>query len=374
MTAKAALRRLVEASSFTRDRAGVLRVGELVEALFAPLGFLARRVRSEIPEAGDHLVLEKGGRGGPPLVLVGHLDTVYPRAFPWREEEGRIFGPGTCDMKGGIVVMWLALRELAGTGFLDRARWTLLFNATEEGGCADFPPLARAVAAGARACLVYEPGLEAEEGATTLTVRRKGALRFRVDVTGREAHSGHAHEKGASAIRELARRIEALESLTDYGKGVTLNVGLVEGGTTVNSVPLRASCHVDLRAWTPEEAAQGRARVLAMAGEGSVPGTRVDVAELPGYPPWPANEGSERLAQLAVEAGTGLGLRLAPRPRGGGSDGCHLWDLAPTLDGLGAVGRNPHVAEGADPESVDLPSLAQRGRLSAALLRRLLEG
>jgi glutamate carboxypeptidase len=355
------LRRLVEVNSFTGNREGVQAVARIIEEALSPLGFRARRV-------GDHLALEMGGARGPRVLLVGHMDTVYPESFPWREEGGRIHGPGVCDMKGGLVVMWMALRELP-----DAVGVTILLNASEEGGCADFPPLARSfVTPRTRACLVFEPGLEAEEGATTLVVQRKGSGRFRVDVAGREAHSGHAHEKGASAIRELARVVERIEARTDYAKGVTFNVGTIDGGTTVNSVPGRASCSLDLRSWTPEDFAWGRSQALALAGEGSIPGTRVEVTELPGYPPWPANEGSRALGETACALGRDLGLKLVAGRRGGGSDGCHLWDLVPTLDGLGPVGRNPHVATGPDPESVDPQSFAPRARLAAALLRNLL--
>jgi len=356
-----ALRRLVEVNSFTGNRAGVREVAALVAAMFADLGFRARHI-------GEHLVLERVGVRGPTCLLVGHLDTVYRENFPWREEGGRIHGPGVCDMKGGIVVMAMALRELGGSPDV-----TLLFNATEEGGCADFPPLARGfVKPGTRACLVFEPGLEAEGGATTLVVERKGSGRFRVSATGREAHSGHSHEKGASAIRELARAVERIESQTDYPRGVTFNVGTIEGGTTVNSVPGRASMSLDLRAWTPGDFAWGRTRALALAGPGSVPGTHVEVTELPGYPPWPANEGSRALGEKACALGAEMGMKLVAQRRGGGSDGCHLWDIVPTLDGLGPVGRNPHVSTGPDPESVDPASFLPRAKLAAALLRKLL--
>ncbi|HEX5136906.1 MAG TPA: M20/M25/M40 family metallo-hydrolase [Planctomycetota bacterium] len=348
------LRRLVEVNSFTGNRDGVEQVARMVEEMFCPLGFRARRI-------GDHLALERGGAGGPRLLLIGHLDTVYPENFPWREADGRIFGPGVCDMKGGIVVMWMALLEFC-------PDVTLLFNAAEEGGCADFPPLARSLVTPAtRACFVYEPGLE-EGGKTTVVTERKGSGRFRVEVTGRQAHSGHSHGKGASAIRELARVVERIEAATDYANGVTFNVGTIEGGTTVNSVPGRASASLDLRAWTPGDFARGRALALGLAGEGSVPGTRVAVTERPGYPPWPANEGSGALGKLACSLDPGL---VAGR-RGGGSDGCHLWDLVPTLDGLGPVGRNAHVATGPDPESVDGASFGPRAKLSAALFRKLL--
>jgi glutamate carboxypeptidase len=348
------LRRLVEVNSFTGNREGVRHVAELLKLSFK--GFEARHI-------GDHLVLEKRGAGGPRLLLVGHLDTVYPENFPWREEGGRIYGPGVCDMKGGIVVMAMALRELGATPDV-----TLLFNATEEGGCADFSVMARSfVRPETRACLVYEPGLEAD-GKSTIVIQRKGSGRFRVSVTGREAHSGHSHEKGASAIRELSRVVERIEARTDYKRGVTFNVGTIEGGTTVNSVPGRASCSLDLRAWTPEDFAKGRAQALGLAGEGSVPGTRVEVTELPGYPPWPENEGSLRLGEMACA----IDPTLVAGRRGGGSDGCHLWDLVPTLDGLGPVGRNAHVSTGPDPESVDPKSFLPRAKLSAALIRKLL--
>lgn len=361
MNEKDLLRRLVEVNSFTGNREGVRRVGGILEEAFAPLGFRARRI-------GDHLALEKGGRGGPRVLFVGHMDTVYREGFPWREHAGRIYGPGVCDMKGGLVVMRMALAEAASADDV-----TILLNATEEGGCADFPPLARGfVTPRTRACLVFEPGLEAEGGSTTIVVQRKGSGRFRVDVTGREAHSGHAHEKGASAIRELARAVERIEARTDHARGVTFNVGTIEGGTTVNSVPGRASASLDLRAWTPEDFAWGRSQALALGGDGSVPGTRVEVTELPGYPPWPANEGSRSLGETACALGRDLGLTLVAGRRGGGSDGCHLWDLVPTLDGLGPVGRNPHVATGTDPESVDPGSFEPRAKLAAALLRKLL--
>ena len=280
-------------------------------------------------------------------------------------------------MKGGTVLMWMVLRALP-----ERAPFTLLFNATEEGGCADFPVLARREAAGARACLVYEPGFPAADGARTVATRRKGSARFRARVAGREAHSGHAHASGANAVRELARVIERLESMTDPARDVTVNVGVVRGGTMVNVVPGEAEALVDLRAWNAADYDAGRAAVLALAGAGTVTsrdgrhGCTVTIDEEPGYPPWPENEGSERLRALAFECGAALGQKLAAPPRAGGSDGCHLWDLAPTLDGLGPIGRNPHCSvhapeQGREQESVERSSFVPRALLSVELIRRL---
>ncbi|MHC4819271.1 MAG: M20/M25/M40 family metallo-hydrolase, partial [Planctomycetota bacterium] len=328
-----------------------------------------RRVRSVTENCGDHLVLTRNG-GDATLLLVSHLDTVYPRTFPWRVEGSWIHGPGACDIKGGTVLMWMilrALREHAPERF-EKVTWKLLFNATEEGGCADFPDLARAeVNPHTLACLIYEPGAS-EKDATAIAVQRKGSGRFRVEAFGREAHSGHAHSEGANAIRELARVVERIESLTDYEREVTFNVGVIAGGTTVNTVPAHARIQVDTRAWNTEDFAWAREQVLAQAQEASVQGCRVEVNERPGYPPWPANPRSNELGNLIVLCGKELGQTIRPRKRGGGSDGCHLWDRLPTVDGLGPIGRDPHCPLR---EAVDRTSFVPRALLSLALLEKL---
>jgi glutamate carboxypeptidase len=190
------LRALVAINSFTNNREGVVACGRYCEEqLFAPLGFATERIASTVATHGEHLFFERAGPR--PIVLVGHLDTVYPRAqeiadhFAWRESGSRIGGPGVADMKGGIVVMWMllcALRDEAPALF-EANGLRIFLNASEEGGCADFPLLARArVPADARAALVFETGMEIEEGASSIVVARKGCGRFRMDVFGREAH------------------------------------------------------------------------------------------------------------------------------------------------------------------------------------------
>lgn len=366
----ALLKRLVETGSFTHDREGVVRLGGMVEELFVPLGFASMRVRSVTKDCGDHLILTRSG-GEDTLLMVSHLDTVYPATFPWRVEGSWIHGPGANDIKGGTVLMWMilrALREHAPERF-EKVTWKLLFNATEEGGCADFPELARAeVTPNAKACLIYEPGAPEDDATTAIAVQRKGSGRFRVNAFGREAHSGHAHAEGANAIRELARVVERIESLTDYEREITFNVGVVKGGTTVNTVPAHARCQVDTRAWNTRDFAWARDQVLAQAHQVSVPGCRVEVEERPGYPPWPANEKSTKLGELIAECGRELGQTIRLRKRGGGSDGCHLWDLLPTVDGLGPIGRDPHCP---GREAVDRASFVPRAMLSLKLLERL---
>jgi len=375
------LERLVAINSFTHHRDGVNRVGDYCcEELFAPLGFRVERVRSVTSDCGDHLFLERDG--AIPLVLVAHLDTVYPpdQEFAWRENGTRIHGPGVADIKGGIVVLWEALRTLPDP---DRFGFRIFLNATEEGGSTDFPVLARArVKPGTRACLVFEPGFDLGAGRSSIVVARKGSGRFRIDVEGREAHSGNEHHRGANAIRELARAIETVESWTDYESDVTWSIGTVQGGTGVNCVPARAGCSVDLRVWTPEEMEEGRRRLAALAGEGSVVAhdgrarCRIAVREDPGYPPWPRNDASRELAERVVDLGASLGQAIEPTARRGGSDGALLWDLAPTVDGLGPVGRDTHCAvedpaTGREQESIDRDSVPARAALARALIESL---
>jgi len=386
------LRALVGISSFTRDRAGVNRCGDACASWFSSLGFTERRVPSTSPECGDHRIWTNGPDDAQAtgLILVAHLDTVYPADtdFSWREEGDRLYGPGVADIKGGIAVIAMALRAVAEAepGVFARARFTVLLNATEEGGCEDFPGLARgAVRPGDRAALVFETGFPVAGGASTVVVSRKGAARWRVRVEGKEAHSGNAHASGASAIRELCRLVERIESWTDPGAGRTFNVGLIEGGTAVNAVPRYSAATVDLRTVTRADHAWGREKMASLAGNGSVESadgafrTRVFVDELPGYPPWEPNEASDRLGALAVATGRELGLRVVPERRGGASDGAHLADLLPTLDGLGPVGRHTHCsvhdpARGLEQESADRPSFVARALLAARLMRRLLGG
>jgi glutamate carboxypeptidase len=386
--ALARLEELVGINSFTENADGVNACGRYVEELFRPLGFDARAVPSTGERRGAHRFLRRAGTGPAELMLVSHLDTVYApeeerrHGFGWRSEGDRITGPGVADIKGGTIVLWMALRALGevAPAALGAATVHVLFDASEEGACADFPVEARRLAgARTRACLVYEPGFDAPAGGgSTLTWARKGGARFRVDVTGRAAHSGNAHERGASAVRELCRIVERLEGLTDYGRDFTCNVGRIEGGTMLNTVPARAWCSVDVRARSVEDHAAGIEAVRRLAGPGTVASAadglrcQVEVTLLPSYPPWPENPGSARLAELACAVGREAGQRLVPALRRGASDGSHLWDLAPTLDGLGPVGGNLHCASG-DVEWARRSSFVERALLSAELLRRLTE-
>ncbi len=361
------LRALVEINSFTANKSGVDRNADLVRPLFEPLGFAASRVKAE-PLYADHLVLHRGS--GKKFVLISHLDTVYApeEEFAWREEPGKIVGPGVADIKGGTVVIWSVLQALRERHprFFDGHAWTILLNSAEERGNKTFADLARAQVAGAAACLVYEPGYPRN----TVVVSRKGSARFTLRIKGRPAHSGSHHERGASAVVELADKILKIAGLTDYSLGVTTNVGAIRGGTVVNTVPGSAEALIDLRARDPASFESTKQKIRSIAREVTVRAAAdgfpcsMELEEHPDYFPMPRNPETDRLFNLAQACDPGI----EPQDRGGASDACHVWNLVPTLDGLGPVGDHTHAA---GEEFITPESLTQRARLSFDLLQKI---
>jgi glutamate carboxypeptidase len=388
------LRTLVCVNSFTRNRDGVNESGRLVANMFAPLGFAPTYVPSSDPGHGEHLVLRRRGRSRASVLLVSHLDTVYTpeiealHAFRFRREDDRIYGPGVADIKGGTVLAHLALSVLAccDPDMLDAISWTVLLDAAEEEGSPDFPGLLREHAGDeAIACLVLEHGNDTEDGGTAVTSSRRGSARFVLETRGRQAHAGSAHPRGINAIRELARLIERIESMTSADGSVTFNVGRIGGGLGSNTVPDRAWCEVDLRADREEPYERAVAAIMALGGAGTVTsrhdglGGSIHVTRCPSYPPWPGNPGSRGLAAIAREAGLECGLTVTDEHRLGASDGSHAWDLVPTLDGLGPIGVDLHSAEhapeqGKRQESMRWSSMRERALLAVALFSRLARG
>ena len=385
------LERMVRLNSFSGNPEGVNAVGALTAALFEPLGFEAERVGCAQPGRGDRWVLHRAGQGGPHVGLVSHLDTVFPpeeeqrHGFGWQRVGDRIYGPGTVDNKGGIVVMFLvleALRSIAPERF-QWAEWTLLFNAAEEVWSPDFGQLARHRLAGASAALVFEGGQRRGEAWTVVT-SRKGRALFRIRVEGRGAHAGVRPERGANALVQMAETLLRAAELTDWSRGRSVNVGVVRGGTAANRVPHEAVAEVEMRAWDPAVFEEGKAGLLALAGTGRLRARsdgypcRVHVELLQETAPWPSNPQTERLFACWEAAGRSLGWAVEREARGGLSDANHLWDRVPTLDGLGPVGDHAHCSERSpdgskEPEYVLASSFVPKTVLNTVALLRWLE-
>ncbi len=362
------LREMVGINSHTLNPAGVDSLGDRTADLFSEMGFSAERIPSANPRYGRHLLLNRPGDSGMRIGCLSHLDTVFSmeeeerNGFRWRVEGDRAYGPGTADIKGGTVVMLMTLEALrhGAPAVFEAIDWHLLFDASEEMESDDFGALCRARLApagtpGAMACLVFEAGTARGSGHNLVT-SRKGRAEFRFRVEGRGAHSGVAHRKGASAIRQMADLVISIEGMTDYKAGLTVNVGSMEGGGQINRVPHLAEARAEIRAFDPEVFDAAVGDIMAFDGYSTVRSadggfacrTRVDLVR--SVPAWPVNVGSDRLFEVWQRAARLLGGDARQEKRGGLSDGNFTWDLIPTIDGLGPAGGNPHCSE-ADPES-----------------------
>lgn len=385
------LRQMVGINSWTLNRAGVNAVARVTAEAFAPLGFAAEFVPSANPEFGDHLWLTRGPAGAPGLAMVSHLDTVFPpeeearNHFRWQPEGDRIFGPGTHDIKGGTVMMWLvlqALREFAPDIFA-ATNWQLCLNSSEELLSPDFGSVCQArFGPNALAALVFEAEGRLD-GGRRLVRSRKGRATWRLTATGRGAHAGVKHQHGANAITQLAHTLGQVAALTDYANQLTFNAGLIRGGGGLNRVPHEAVAEGEMRAFDPAVYAAGRAALLALAGPGTVASPAdgfacsVKAEILDECGPWSVNADTDRLLAVFQAAGAELGQKIEGEFRGGLSDGNYLWDTLPTLDGLGPAGDNDHCSErSADgtklPEFCEVSSFVPKAALNTLAILRLL--
>lgn len=385
------LRQMVEINSFTTNPEGVNRLGRLTAEIFADLGFTAEFVDSD-PIFGKHLVLTRPGNGRRKIGFVSHLDTVFPpieekqNDFHWREVGERIYGPGTIDIKGGTVTMYMildALRQVTPELF-EETHWVLLFDSAEEVDGRDFGRLCieRLRGQDTLGCFIFEAGYIDSQRAHVV-VARKGMATYRLEVEGRAAHAGSAHESGANAIVQMADLVQRIAGFTDYERELTFNVGTVAGGSVVNRVPHFASASVEMRAYDMDVYEEGLARMLALPQEANVTSAngdfacRVNVEVTRRTAPWPRNEGTDSLFSIWQEAGAELGLEVVPEERGGLSDGNFFWDVVPSLDALGPSGGNAHCSERSEDGSKDQEflrrdSLVEKSLLNSVALLKLL--
>ncbi len=353
------LEELVELESPSSEREAVNAVGAAMFRAFSDLGARVQRVPQ--PAFGDHLRVE-WGQGERQLLLLGHMDTVWPLGEiehrPFRAAQLKATGPGVFDMKGGLVIGLFAVAALRHLGLAPGHRLTFILNSDEEVGSCTSRPLIEEEARRSDAVLVLEPSRE-----DALVTWRKGVGRFELEVQGLASHSGAAHERGVSAVQELAHQVLRLEAMTDYHRGTTVNVGVVEGGSKVNVRPASAWAAIDVRVLTADE---GRRMTDSIHGLRPVnPEAVLIVSGGMNRPPWESSPASDALFERARRVGVGVGMDLWPAGTGGGSDGNFAAALGvPTLDGLGVVGDDAHALT----EWADLGSLPRRAALLAELV------
>jgi glutamate carboxypeptidase len=357
----------VEIESPSHDAAAVNRVVDKVEGQMAGLGMKIERTPGR-DGFGDILECKTPWGEGPGILVLAHLDTVHPigmieKDLKVRREGDAIFGPGIYDMKAGGYIAYYAMRHLIRQGKKSKLPVTFLFIPEEEVGSPTSRVRIEAAARHAKYCLVMEPGRDGDRVVTS----RKGVGRFVVTVKGRASHAGVRHQDGRSAILELARQIVRIEAMTDYGRGITVNVGLVSGGTGVNVVSAEATAEVDLRVPDPETAAEMTATLLGLQAIGEE--VEVTIEGGMNRPPYRKDAAIQALFDKARAIYSEIGKELNDVPlTGGGSDGNFTAALGiPTLDGLGADGKGAHAAF----EQIYYSSLMSRTYLAARLFETL---
>lgn len=359
------LERMVKIESPSNEKAAVDRMGAMIAAEWKRRGARVTILRNR--GHGDHIRAEislgRGHSAGQTLVL-GHLDTVYPfgtlRKTPCRISSGRLFGPGSFDMKAGLAIALAAADALSAQRIAPCSKLVFLWTSDEEIGSGSSRRAIEAEARRSKAVLVLEPAF-GRDG--RLKTQRKGVGEAEIIVTGRSAHAGIDPESGVNAVHELALQITRLRKLNNPRRGITVQANVVDGGTASNVVPERARALVDLRVARVEDVARLNRKLRALRP--ILRGAKIEIRGGVNRPPMERTPESRRLFALAQTLARGIGFTLGEAATGGGSDGNFTSALGiPTLDGLGAVGEGAHSPR----ECVFLRSLPQRAALLASLL------
>jgi len=349
------IRTFVECESPSDSPADLTRFNELLADSVGP-GW-------KVKKRGTHLTCSLGTKRSQILAL-GHSDTVWPlgtlKTMPFREADGRLWGPGVLDMKSGLVFFIFAMRALQELGLPIQHRVVLQVNSDEETGSKTSRELTERNAKRSQSVLVLEPGT----GLTgKIKTARKGIGDYRLTVRGVAAHSGVDFEKGASAVVELARQIERISWFTDLPKGITVNPGVISGGTRSNVVAAEAQAHIDIRIPRLRDAAPLDRKFRSL--KPFDPRCRLELSGGLNRPPLERTKGVIALFRQARALAKDFGVDLEESATGGGSDGNFTGALGiPTLDGLGGVGEGAHASH----ESVLVDRISDRIALLAALV------
>ncbi|WP_246009288.1 M20 family metallopeptidase [Brevibacillus fluminis] len=354
------LREYVEIETPTHDKQAVDSLGGVIAERFRKLGCRVERIEQQ--QFGDQLRVEYG-EGEEQLLILGHFDTVKEigtlATEPWRIEDGRVYGPGTYDMKAGIIFCYFALKAIIDSGLPLTKKLVFFWNTDEEVGSPSSEQLIRAEARKSAAALVIEPSF----GNGLIKTSRKGGGEFTLHAKGKAAHAGNDHAKGVNAIEEIAHQIVRIQSWTNYDSGTTLSVGKINGGTVSNVVPEAAHAIIDVRVSKREEAER-----ITKLMHGLTPVLPHAELQVEGGIPKPPMERSEKTVLLfkhAQRLAAEEGFTLDEIGVGGTSDGNFCADEGtPTLDGLGPVGDGAHASH----EHVLISAIPER----IALLLRMM--
>lgn len=357
--------RLVQIESGSMDRAGIDAVAQTIQQQMDSLGAVTRRIN--MPHAGSMLVSSWGKSKAAPILLLGHMDTVFPKGTikerPFTIQNGKAYGPGVLDMKGGIVIALYAIKALQAAGYSTRPIQLILAGDEELGHQhSSAAACIQKEAKGAIAAFNCETGF-LDNG---LVVQRKGSAVFEMCVQGIGAHAGNNPKGGRSAILEMAHKVIDVQNLTDWSAGITFNVGIIQGGTVVNAIPDRASMQIDVRYLNPEDIGMIQQQLQQIAAKQYVPDTKTIVRQVVGFAPMKRIEGTDALFDVVKRTYQEMNL---PEPHamliGGGSDSAYtVLAGVPTICAMGVKGENNHTLR----EYADVSSLFERAKVLAACI------
>jgi glutamate carboxypeptidase len=362
------LERLVNIDSGSGYEPGLTQVRDITIDELKKLGATIEIIPNTAPDKSSHVVATLNGTGKAKILLMAHMDTVFKEgsaaARPFRIKDGRAYGPGVMDDKGGIVVGLYALKVLKNLNFTDYAQITFLLDASEETGSTAATELIQNVAKQHDVTLNLEPGRPADG----LVVWRKGSATAVVEVKGKASHAGVAPELGRNAAMEAAHQILQLGKLGDAEKKTTINFTVLNAGDRVNVIPDQATAKADVRAAVPEEFDRIEKDLARVSADKLIPETEVTTHLLRGLPPMPQTPESDKLVAMAQGIYAEIGKTLTIEGSGGAADASLSAGVGvPTLDGFGIVGGNIHTPE----EYAEVDSVSPRIYLLTRMIMAL---
>jgi glutamate carboxypeptidase len=358
---------LVNIDSGTGQIEGINSIISYLEQWLSHIGFAVTIHNSTA--YGNNLVARRTGRGHLRLLLVGHIDTVYPPgaavAQPFHIRDGIAYGPGVIDMKSGDLMGTYVLQALLESGFEEYKELIFVFNNDEEVGSIGSAPLLREIARQVDVGLV----LESSRSIEIVTRARKGAEKYELEVVGVPAHSGAEPNRGRSAVIELAHKMIAIHHLNSVFPGVTFNVTRISSSEPLNVVPDSARCHISVRAFNQRGLDLAASALDQIAAGCSIPDTHTRLTRIRGRAAYEATPQVMCLVENAQSEAKGLGIELISEAKGGVSDANLLMEAGiPTLDSLGPVGGGMHDL---NREHLHVDSISLRGALLAGLIHKL---
>ncbi|RIW37248.1 M20 family peptidase [Bacillus salacetis] len=359
---------LVNIDSGSGNKPGIDKIGSLLKRKYEEAGYTI----DVIPQIkyGNHLIIQHRDASDPEVLILAHMDTVFPKGTalerPFRMEEDKAYGPGVIDMKSSLVTLLYALKALKEEGSVHWKNVQIILNSDEEIGSPSSKNLISKASIGKKYALIMEPARK--DG--SLVSSRRGKGNYTLNVTGRAAHSGIEPEKGRSAIEELAHKVIQLHELNDHENGISVNVGLIEGGSSVNTVSDHATAQMEIRISETDQATSVEEKMEEICSRTDVPGTEITLEGEINRPPMEKNKRNKQLLKRIISVGDELGIEITDTSTGGGSDASFTSAAGvATIDGMGPVGGNAH----SEKEYLEISSLFERTLLLAKVIENLSE-